>query len=963
MSSRREYEMLFQLSAQMGGGFNSTFSKAQQQLAALQKELQALNRSQSDIAAYQKQQKSVEATTQKLAVLQQQYDNIQKEIQKTGTYSSELENKLLSKQQQIDKTSAALARQTESLDKMGNELKEAGIDTNNLQGESARLAEEINKVKEAQDAAAEGANSFGEQSVAAFGAIQSAIATAGIAEALKEIVEAYMECVQASGNFEAAMSNVEALSGATGDEMAALTATAKELGATTVFTAQESAEAMGYMAMAGWDATEMINGMDGVLQLAAASGEDLAMVSDIVTDNLTAFGLKASDTAHFADVLAAAATNSNTSVSIMGETFKMSASIAGALGYSVEDVAVAVGLMANSGVKGSIAGTALKNTFNGLLEGVTLTSSAFGEYEYSAVKADGTMKDFSSTIDELRIYFDQMTEAERVNNAMTIAGARGYNGLLAILNATDEDYASLTASINSCTGAAQEMAAVKLDNLNGELTLMQSAYEGLVVTLGDQFNPEMRELYSLGADVFSVLDKFVQAHPGLTKGVMAFVGVLAAATAGLTAYAAITKVVIPLMKLFTASIPGVGVIMAVVGAVAALTGVVVGLANAADSEAKEVREMTETSREQYYQLQELNAEYQQACELYGETSDEARYLAWEIEELNASFENGKQSLADYVSECEMVNDELTEMLTANKEAFNEVNNSEANTMALVHKLQELASATEQTTATQEQMKAIIAELNEVVPNLGISFESVTSGATDYVSAIEAAVEAQAAMARYEAAQQGMVDAYNAQFNAQNQLADLENQRAAAQDRLTAAQEAYNAKLDMLSRYDTTGTSGIAMLFSQERKELLAAEDAMAAYDQQILETQGSLEQATSDYEMYLDSIVGYTVATEEASGTTADMAEKVQSVSERMAMLETIYEETYNAAHESVTGQYALWDEAAVVAATSADKINAAMEGQVTYWQDYNANLQSLTERSADIEGLSDVIASFADGR
>ena len=194
------------------------------------------------------------------------------------------------------------------------------------------------------------------------------------------------------------MSTVEALSGASAQEMAALAEEAKDLGATTKFTAKEAGDAMGYMAMAGWDASDMLQGMDGVLQLAAASGEDLAMVSDIVTDSLSAFGLTAKDTAHFSDVLAAAATSSNTNVAIMGETFKMSASVAGALGYSIEDVAVAMGLMANSGVKGSIAGTALRNTFNGLLEGVTLTGAAFGEYEYSAIKADGTMKDFGATI-------------------------------------------------------------------------------------------------------------------------------------------------------------------------------------------------------------------------------------------------------------------------------------------------------------------------------------------------------------------------------------------------------------------------------------------------------------------------------------------------------------------------------------------------------------------------------------
>lgn len=298
--------------------------------------------------------------------------------------------------------------------------------------------------------------------------MSGAIAAAGITDALKEVGAAYMECVTIAGDFQEEMSNVEALSGATAEDMANLTAQAKEIGADTKYTATEAAQAMGYMAMAGWDAQQMLSGMDGVINLARASGEDLALVSDIVTDNLTAFGLTAADTAHFADVLAAAATNSNTSVSIMGETFKQSAAIAGALGYSIEDVAVGVGLMANAGVKGSIAGTALKNTFNGLLEGATLTAAAFGEYEFSTLKADGTMKDFSSSIDELRGYFDQMTEAERVNNAMTIAGQRGYNGLLAILNSTDEDYAALTASINECSGAAEQMAEIKMDNLNGQ---------------------------------------------------------------------------------------------------------------------------------------------------------------------------------------------------------------------------------------------------------------------------------------------------------------------------------------------------------------------------------------------------------------------------------------------------------------------------------------------------------------
>ena len=329
MASRKEYEMLFQLNAQLGSSYNSSFKAAQSAVTSMQREIQALSKTQADISAFQKQQNALEANRAKLANLQQQYDNIQREMQETGTYSSDLANKLLAKQQQIDKASASVDRQTQKLQEMGAALRDAGVDTNNLERESARLGSAIEELKDQQEDAIQGAEDFGDTSTSAFEAVSQALVSAGIAAGLKEITDAYMECIEGDGDFEEAMSNVEALSGASGEDMAKLASMAKDLGATTKFTAEEAADAMGYMAMAGWDANSMLSGMDGVLQLAAASGEDLARVSDIVTDNLTAFGLSAADTAHFSDVLAAAATSSNTSVSIMGETFKNSASVAG----------------------------------------------------------------------------------------------------------------------------------------------------------------------------------------------------------------------------------------------------------------------------------------------------------------------------------------------------------------------------------------------------------------------------------------------------------------------------------------------------------------------------------------------------------------------------------------------------------------------------------------------------------
>ena len=962
MASRREYEMLFQLSAQMNGNFAGTFSKAQQQLLGFQKEIQELNKTQGDISAYQKQQQAVENTKKKLETLQQQYDNIQREIEETGEFSSDLENKLLSKQQQIDKTTAALGQQTQKLDQMGAALRDAGVDTANLEKESERLEAELGDVKKKQEEAAEGADSFGKKTADAFSAAGAAIAAAGITVALKEIYEGYKQCISIAGDFEASMSNVEALSGASAEELAQLSAMAKELGATTKFTAKESADAMGYMAMAGWSAEQMLEGMPGVLQLAAAAGEDLATVSDIVTDSMTAFGLSAADTTRYADVLAATAANANTSVSVMGETFKYAAPVAGALGYSIEDVSTAIGLMANAGIKGSNAGTALRNVFNGLLEGVTLTGEAFGEAEVSAVRADGTMADFATTIDELRGYFNQMTEAERVNNAMAIAGQRGYAGLLSILNASEADYAKLTEAINNSTGAAQRMADVKMDNMVGQLTLLNSAWEAVQTTVGEQFTPILSDLYGMFAGILSEVNGFLQRNPALIKAITAFIGVIGLVVGGIVAYTAAAKLAAIASAALTAAVPGLNIIMAVTAGIAALTAVIVALTSAQESEEAEVRSLTETSRAQYYELQDLEREYQEVCDTYGETSDQALYLAWRIDELSESYESGKKKLSDYISECKELNDTLNDDLDNIHESLAGIDRSEETTLALVHRLQELATQTDQTVETQEEMKAIIKELNEVVPDLALNYEDVVSGVTDYGEAIESAVRAQAAMERYQAAQEGMVKAYNDQYQAQQKLNEIEGERAAAQERYNQALEAYNEYFQMVTRYDTTGMAGIAALLSSEYKEYQAASEALAAYNEQWDSYSATVQKATDVYNECKAALVDYIEETTNNADSSAEVAEAIANVTEKVKILTAAYQEAYEAAYSSITGQYALWDEADEVIAKSVEDINTALASQIEHWNTYNDNLASLRARTGDIEGLSDVIASFADG-
>lgn len=299
--------------------------------------------------------------------------------------------------------------------------------------------------------------------------------------------------VKVTSDFESAMSKVSAISGATGGDLDALNKKAQEMGAKTKFSATESAEAFTYMAMAGWKTEDMLSGIDGIMSLAAADGLDLATTSDIVTDALTAFGLSASDSGHFADVLAKASSNANTNVSMLGESFKYAAPVAGALGYSAEDTAIALGLMANAGIKGSQGGTALRGSLTRLIKPTDDAAALMEQYGLSMTNADGSMKSLGEVMNMLRDRLGGLTEAEQAQVAAQIFGQEAMSGMLAIINASDSDYAKLTDAIYDADGAAQQMADTMLDNLSGQLTLLKSALEGLAIQFGEILMPYIKQ--------------------------------------------------------------------------------------------------------------------------------------------------------------------------------------------------------------------------------------------------------------------------------------------------------------------------------------------------------------------------------------------------------------------------------------------------------------------------------------
>lgn len=384
--------------------------------------------------------------------------------------------------------------------------------------------------------------------------------------------------VNTAMDFEAAMSKVKAITNSTDADMARLTATARELGASTQFSASEAAAAMSYLGMAGWKTEQIIAGMPGLLDLAAASGEDLARVSDIVSDDLTAFKMPAEQAGHMADVMAAASTNANTNVSMMGETFKYAGAVAGALGYSLEDVAAATGLMANSGIKAEMAGTALRSIMTRLVTPPKEAGSAMDRLGISVQNADGTLKPFRQQMIELRKAFAGLSEAERSEAAKAIAGQEAMAGFLAVVNASDADFNKMTAAVDSSDGAAAKMAKTMNDNAKGALKAFKSAIEEIEIIVGNAFLGALKDATKGVTNFVQEFGKFAKEHPKLIGGIAAAVAVIgtllvALGSVGL-AVSAISTAFGALAPIFTAvgSVLSVGLapILAILGAIASV---------------------------------------------------------------------------------------------------------------------------------------------------------------------------------------------------------------------------------------------------------------------------------------------------------------------------------------------------------------------------------------------------------
>lgn len=710
MAGGKEYTLSFLLKAATDSSYQAAFAKAKQELNEYQKQIQQNNSIAGDISAYERQQRAVQRAAEKVEEKTRAMEKAKAAAEAASGADEKLNAAQLKAEAALKTATEKLSQQQEKLKTQGDALRQAGVNTDNLTEEQKKLANSTEELKAKQEALAEQQNQW----IDTIAEMEAMAATAySVIQVVDKLADAWKECVSAASGFEYSMSGVEAVSGATKQEMSELKAMAKEIGAETIFTATEIADAMEYMGLAGWSAQEMMQGMPAVANLTAAAGEDLSRVCDIVTDSMQALGYGTESTTRFCDVLANTVTNANTTVDLMGDTLKYVSSTAGALGYSIEDVSTAIAAMANNGIKGSMNGTALRNVLSNLAAPSEAAAEALDELGISLVDDTGEAKGLNDVITNMRSSFSGLTQEQKVSYATTIAGKRGMAGLLALVNTSQEAYDELAATIADCDGAAEKMAQTRLDNFQGSVVILQSAFDALKTSIGEIYLDGLKSGAETLTDLTNGANDFVKSNKEIVIGATAAAGAMGAMAIGVTGVTAAMKL---LKTVFAGSPLANAGLWGGMAAGAAMVGTVVALC----VKFKEMSEAGEKAIESIAGMNEEMADLQSTQALI----ESYQELKQEIGEAGASSEE----IAQKQTELEAVKQELIS-------AYPEL----------------LGNIDSETEAWDAQIETIKREIEAQEQLLAVKFqEDADTGHEEYVAAKERMAKADAdAQTAYE----------------------------------------------------------------------------------------------------------------------------------------------------------------------------------------------------------------------
>ena len=820
----------------------------------------------------------------------------------------EVESSSKSTAQEIDKASDQAQKSVEevakSAEKTGKQVEKSAKDSASKAGQAAKqgadtaakgtesastkMQQSHKKVKDTAKESADGAKKSWEESnqstVASTesatskmaGLMKKSAAVIGVAS-----VAAAKKTIDVGKSFEAGMSEVQAISGASGKDLEKLSAKAKQMGATTKFSATESATALKYMAMAGWKTNQMVSGLSGVMNLAAASGEDLGTVSDIVTDSMTAFGLKAKDSGHFADVLAKASSSSNTNVAMMGETFKYVAPLAGSMKYSIEDTATAIGLMANAGIKGSQAGTELRSILTRLVKPPKDAAAALSALGISTTKADGSMKPMRQTMAELREKFSGLTDSQKSQYAAAIAGQEAMSGLLAIVNASDSDFNKLQKAIDNSSGAAKKQADIMNNNLQGALYDLGSAAEAVGIGIYEDIKTPLTKAVGVGTKQLRILSSKLKKG-GIKKIVpeeaintVENLGTVAKAVGGggLKILGAAAKLVGNNMEV---ALPVATSLLTVFKGYKAVTTVVTAFrtVSAATEGASTGVQILGTAIQLFtgktISATTATAAFKTVCTALGGPVGigvvavgalAAGVAAYALTQKKAVTEADR-----YYSSCTKLKKKQEEMAASikslHKENQKNVDSTRANGVhadQLYQRLTKLMNVEHKSAGTKAQIVSVVKQLNELLPGLNLEYDKEADKLNKSTSAIKKNIAALKEQAMAKAYQKGMESAASKVAKA-----DIENEKAIKNK--TEATNKYNAAVEKMNQVTAKVNQGKITTSSDEYKkasnDLTKYYDAMMTANKAVEQSGKNLNAAQKELTTYTDKYTAQTNYTE-----------------------------------------------------------------------------------------------------
>ena len=821
----------------------------------------------------------------------------------------EVESSSKSTAQEIDKASDQAQKSVEkvakSAEKTGKQVEKSAKDSASKAGQAAKqgadtaakgtesastkMQQSHKKVKDTAKESADGAKkSWEESNQSTVASTESA--TSKMARLIKKSaavigvasVAATKKTIDVGKSFEAGMSEVQAISGASGKDLEKLSAKAKQMGATTKFSATESATALKYMAMAGWKTNQMVSGLSGVMNLAAASGEDLGTVSDIVTDSMTAFGLKAKDSGHFADVLAKASSSSNTNVAMMGETFKYVAPLAGSMKYSIEDTATAIGLMANAGIKGSQAGTSLRSIITRLVKPPKDAATALNALGISTTKADGSMKPLRETMAELREKFSGLTESQKASYASSIAGQEAMSGLLAIVNASDSDFNKLQKAIDNSSGAAKKQADVMNNNLQGALYDLGSAAESVGIGIYEDIKTPLTKAVGVGTAQLRILSNKLKKGgikeivPKEAINTVENLGKVAmvAGKGGVTVLSTATKVLgnnleiaLPLATSFVGAIAGYKAFKTASDAVTTFSTALSALntlekANAITLVAQQggltaLQTVVGIFTGKISLATAATGAFNATCTALGGPIGlgivAVGALAAGVTAYALTQKRTKTEAENFAISCENLEKKQKEMATSIKNLHIEnqknVDSTRANGVQvdnLYRQLTRLMKVENKTAGTKAQIISVVKQLNDLLPGLNLEYDKEADKLNKSTAAIKKNIEALKEQAMAKAYQNGMESAASKEAEAEVAYEKALNKRDAAQKRVNDTQKKFD------ERKSKVGIGSGDKELEKLGQDLIAYQKALESADGAVSKSSKNLNNAQQELDTYTE---------------------------------------------------------------------------------------------------------------